>query len=191
MRSIVAIAGLAACAHTPDANLPAPNASPANAGQPADASSADPTDELWQRAAGIDAQVSEDLEQLEALEVFTVGELIGGDASQAFNCYDPCDGAESVVDDYEQRALALNELTEVAMADHSESDAECDMDAVDAHLDALRALQVVEVGEFVSQQAAPSPYCYNLPCPADEAAAQEVNCARANTLEALVDAVSE
>ncbi|MFT6163095.1 MAG: hypothetical protein ACJA00_005699 [Myxococcota bacterium] len=61
------------------------------------------------------------------------------------------------------------------------------MDAIGTHLDALRALQVVEVGEFVSQEAAPSPYCYNTPCADDVAAAEDVNCARASTLAEIVE----
>lgn len=183
MRSIIAIAGLAACAHSPEATVPEATSPDVEVNE-----TDNNGEDAMQRAAAIDAQVTTDLERLDGLEVFEVGELVGGDASQAFNCYGPCEGADAIVDDYEQRAQALHELTEVAMA---ETDAAtCDLDQVDTHLDALRALQVVEVGEFVSQQAAPSPYCYNLPCPADEAAAQEVNCARANTLAGLVERTS-
>jgi len=179
MRSIIAVGTLStlgACAHSPESNPSATTEPETDALAENDPSAQ--AEGLVERAAALDEQVAADLERLDALQLFDVGELVGGDASEAFHCYGPCEGAEAEVDDYAVRAQQLRDMVDLAESTQA-ADTECPMDEVDEALASLRGLEIVEVGQFVAEEAAASPYCYNLPCPEDEARAHETNCGRA------------
>ena len=62
---------------------------------------------------------------------------------------------------------------------------------VDANLNALRALELVEIGKLIRDEPANNPYCYNLPCPEDVEAAAVENEARAAQVENVALSVVE
>lgn len=177
MRTPLLLLAAGACAHPGESQLtPEPDPTPAAA----DTSEGT----LIDQARALDDRVAEAREALAALELFEVGELVGGNADQAFSCYGECPDAAEQVAAYEARTEALEEL--VTRAEQTAAEAEdCAIEEVEEHLDMLRGLQIVEVGRFVSEQAEPSPYCYNLPCPEDEQAAHEQNCARSARIAEL------
>jgi len=139
--------------------------------------------------------VDENLARLQALDLFEVGDLVVDMPAEATNCYGtkPCAGSEPAVS--AARSAAAERLAQ--FADTAETAVATPYDAyacgtrIDSNLDAVRALRIVEVGNFIRDQPANNPDCYNLPCPADQAAADAVNEARATDLESVALATSK
>lgn len=133
-----------------------------------------------------------DLDQLAALEVFAVGGLLARYPAGAMNCYGVCPGFEDEVAQANEvaceRLATLAEHVDAAIAANAavEPDA-CEQAAIEANLAALRALEIVEVGEFLAVVPQNNPMCYNVPCPADEQAAELATCERATKLARIVD----
>jgi hypothetical protein len=140
------------------------------------------------------AHVDENLARLQALDVFTVGQLVVDLPAEAHSCYGPCPGSQPAIDAAKTRAATrLAELADtaekvVSSAAVAVGPSTCETPAIDANLAALSALRIVGVSGLVVTQPANNPQCYNLPCPADKAAAQAANCARAGKLAAIVAA---
>jgi hypothetical protein len=135
------------------------------------------------------AAIDENLARLQALDVFEVGELMFEMPAEAINCYGPkpCAGSEAAVAAARgiaaERLVAFTDSVVAAAATPYDSYA-CDAN-VDTNLDALRALQVVEVGSFIRTEPVNNGNCYNLPCPADVEAANAANHTRAAKLESI------
>lgn len=132
------------------------------------------------------------LDQLAALEVFTVGGMLARYPIGALNCYGVCPQFEAEV--AQANAQASERLAELAehsaaaiQANATVEPGACEPEAIETNLAALRALEVVEVGEFLALVPNNNPNCYNVPCPEDEAAAEQGTCDRATTLARIVD----
>ena len=134
--------------------------------------------------------VDENLARLQALDVFTVGQLIVDLPAGAGSCYGPCPGAEAAIAVAKTRsATRLAELADAAeKAAASPLPDACAQPSVDANLAALSALHIVGVSGLIVTQPANNPHCYNLPCAEDKAAAQAATCARAGKLAAIAAA---
>ena len=133
--------------------------------------------------------VDENLARLQALQVFTVGQLIVDLPAGAMSCYGPCPGAEAAIAAAKTRsATRLAELADAAeTAAASPLPDACAQPTVDANLAALSALRIVGVSGLIVTQPVQSGNCYG-PCPADKAAAEAATCARAGKLAAIAAA---
>jgi hypothetical protein len=139
------------------------------------------------------AHVDENLARLQALDVFTVGQLVVDLPAAASACSGPCPGAEAAVNGARNRSASrLAELAARAeKAAASPLPDACAQPAVDANLAALSALRIVGVSGLIVTQPANNPQCYNTPCPADKAAAAAAaaaTCARAGKLASIAAA---
>ena len=175
-----ALAGLASCG-TGNAEQ---RADPANALDPMPADPVQPPSDPAARAA-VDS-IDENLERLRALGVFEVRDLIVERPAEAANCYGlPCgDSAPAPAALTTRAALRLASLADVAEGAFGSAYAptRC-IERVDQNLQALRALEIVEVGAFLSVEPASNRNCYSLPCISDIETANVVNEARAADLE--------
>jgi uncharacterized protein YceK len=137
--------------------------------------------------------VDESLARLRALEVFTVGAMQWQEPAEAFNCYGPCPGSEVAIARAQAagaaRLDAFTRAAEVAArdtaADHANA---CEPATIAANLDALRALRVVEVGDFLAAQPREAANCYGVVCPGEATRVRNESCARAEHLADIVDA---
>ncbi len=150
----------------------------------------DPTDLL----ARVDPQVAVDeiednLAQLEALNVFSVGQLLLDVPGEAFNCYGPCPDWEDEIAEAEEEAaarlavfadLALNASEDVAIPYTFPED------RIDDNLEALRDLEIVGIGALIEDTPEVTGNCYALPCPEEIAEAEDRNNHRAWQLQAIV-----
>jgi hypothetical protein len=194
-RMMVVVGALSGCGAAADVEPTATQAPPGHASAPATA----PTDSTLSAAPGLalpregPRTVDENLARLRSLEVFTVGQMVWEQPAEAFNCYGPCPGSEAVIARAEAAGAArLDAFTRAATAaarDASDDHAgACEPAAVDANLQALRALRVVEVQDFLAVQPRESSNCYGLVCPGETARARAETCARAEHLADIVDA---
>ncbi len=140
------------------------------------------------------AQEQADLDQLAALEVFSVGAMLARYPAGALGCYGVCPGLEDEVaqaNEVASERLALLSERAVAAVEASEAveAAAYEQAAIEANLASLRALEVIEVGEFLAVVPQNNPSCYNLPCPEDSAAAELATRERAANLARIVDAL--
>jgi hypothetical protein len=134
--------------------------------------------------------VADTLDRLRALDVVAVGELIVARPSNAGNCYGPC--PEDIAAATEEAAKRLTRLVDVAESAVLEVDpTACSPSAVAGHLDVLSGLAIVEVEGLITSEPANNPSCYNLPCGADLAVAEALNCEREAKLAAISDAIAE
>lgn len=138
------------------------------------------------------AEEQADLDQLAALEVFSVGGLLARYPVGAMNCYGVCPQFEAEVAEAneaagERLALLTGHVASALEANLAMEPDVCEQAAIDANLEVLRALEVVEVGEFLAVVPENNPFCYNLPCPEDEEAAAVATCDRATKLARIVD----
>jgi hypothetical protein len=135
--------------------------------------------------------VDANLTRLEDLEIFEVGELIVNAPAEAFNCYGPCPGFETAEADAKAesavRLAALVDIAEVA-AGLPIDEKDCDAATIDANLEALEALGIVEVGDLMVVEPKTSANCYNLPCQEDIDEAEALNSERAGKLANIVTA---
>lgn len=141
-------------------------------------------------SAELEAQIETDLASLRSLEAFEVGRLVMHLPEQATACYGlPCNDQDRALWDSERQAQGerLHDLVARALpaASHVAGTAP-DEATVSAALESLRSLEIVEVGALVQTTPANSPECYNLPCPADRAAADAAN-ARAEAVVVAID----
>ena len=132
------------------------------------------------------------LEILAELDVFEVGDLILDVPVEAFSCYGwPCpDWADEIAVAQEEASVRLAAFTEIALyaiSGVSSSDVFPE-DGIGEHLDTLRGLEVVEVGDLIEDEPEVTGNCYNLPCPEEIVAAEERNNERAWQLEAIANA---
>jgi hypothetical protein len=158
------------------------------------------TPETLPELSDVEAQALENidanLERLDALEVFEVGELIIDVPAGAYNCYGPCPGFETAEADAEvESALRL-----AAMADAAEASVidwtipnMCESEVIEANLEALEALDIVDVGDLLVAEPVASAHCYdgNPPaeggvCPKDISDAEAETCHRARRLASIV-----
>ncbi len=173
---------LAGCGGPSDGNLSNTPAEPG--GQTDDASSQQVNE----------AELLADLQRLSELRIVEVGQLVHNYPEGAMNCYGPCPGFEEEIaeEDFRQ-AARLSELVEIvnsAVTSTVELEA-CTVEVIDANLEALDSLDIVEVFGLVEEVPQNNPYCYNTPCPSDIEAANEVNRQRATALAAIVEEARE
>jgi len=138
--------------------------------------------------------VADELERLAQLNIVHVGALVHEYPEGAMNCYGPCPGFEDEIAEEDARqALRLQELVDI-MADAASVTLEsgsCSLEVIDENLAALDGLDIVEVFGLVEEVPQNNPYCYNLPCPEDIEAAEEINCQRATALASIVVEATE
>ena len=133
------------------------------------------------------AEVDANLARLASLDVFEVGQLLVQAPEGAYNCYGPCPEFEDEIAAARQdAAVRLASFTERAMA--AEPEAGDNPDPA-GDLAALRALQVVAIGELLETEPESNPRCYGFPCSEDIAAAEAHNDRRARKLAAIAAAV--
>lgn len=151
--------------------------------------------ELTDRFADIDPDVALDevdinLEILDDLDVFEVGGLILDVPAEAFSCYGlPCpDWADEIAAAEQEASVRLAAFTEIAVdAIYGVSSAYPFPESrIGWHLDALRGLEVVEIGDLIEDEPEVTGNCYALPCPEEIAAAEARNNERAWQLESIV-----
>jgi hypothetical protein len=133
-----------------------------------------------------------DLDQLAALEVFAVGGLLARYPVGAMNCYGVCpqfedEVAQANVEAGERLATLVDHVGVALESEAAIEPGVCEQAAIDANLAALRALEIVEVGEFLAVVPQNNPNCYNVPCPQDIEAAELETCERATELARIVD----
>jgi len=140
------------------------------------------------------AAIDENLSRLRDLAIFEVGDLIVQLPAEATNCYGaPCPGSEpAILAARTEAAVRLENLADAAetAVDSAFVAYEC-LSRVDANLEALRQLSIVEVGTFIQSEPQNNPYCYNLPCTSDVEAANADNEARATELESIALAAEQ
>jgi hypothetical protein len=171
---MTAAGALAGCAGPADVSISAP-------GGP------DEIEEAVDRG-GSAKQAMDDLQMLRSLEIAEVGELLHQYPEGAFNCYGACPEFEDEIAAEDSRqAQRLSLLADIAFQKVTiEADeAFCGAEVIDDNLAALADLQIVEVFGLVEEVPQNNPYCYNLPCPDDIAAAEAINCQRATALAAI------
>jgi len=157
------------CSHNPDALGDV---------QPAD---------VYDGVQDIDANLS----RLAALDVFEVGDLVLVAPEGAFNCYGPCPGYENWEDEARLEAAArLGEFT--AAAERAAVDPEdYAQHEIEASLESLRNLQLVEIGDMIQSVAPPnSANAYSAPNEEDILTAMAENEARADRLQAIADSIN-
>jgi hypothetical protein len=187
--AVFAFVGLAGCnAHPGDAES-SPHkgsADPAGSGSPSLRVAVDGAVAL--------ANVDENLARLRDLDLFEVGELIVNLPSEATNCYGlPCPVAQEALQ--AARVHGAERLANLAGAAERATATPYSGYAcgtrIDVNLETLRSLEVVGIGAFVRILPENNPNCYNQPCPADIAAADARNEARAAELESIALAVQD
>ncbi|HCP46621.1 MAG TPA: hypothetical protein DIU15_11285 [Deltaproteobacteria bacterium] len=138
--------------------------------------------------------VAQELEILAQLNIVHVGALVRDYPEGAMNCYGPCPGFEDEIAEEDARqALRLQELVDIATEASSVTidSYSCSLEVIDDNLAALDGLDIVEVFGLVEEVPQNNPYCYNLPCPEDIEAAEEINCQRATALATIVAEATE
>jgi len=139
----------------------------------------------------VEQSIQQSLDRLEALSIVHVGRLVLDLPAEATSCYGlPCPGSEPAYNaERARQAPRLERLAKLAeaaagdpyLAQHDKSEA-------GAALDALTALQVIQVTGLIETKPANNPSCYNLPCGSDIAAADRENAARVTQVFGIVAA---
>jgi len=186
LSTIAMVSVLAACSSQP--STPAPQTPPQTAQQPG-APAASPGSQPATQTIDVDANLA----RLRALNVFQVNGLIEAIPEEA-NCYNlACPGKEKEFSDAKAAAaskLAVFTDAVVKAAALPAATEDTGADAIATNLSALRALQVVSVGELIVEQPKTSPNCYGLVCPGDQEAADDANHARAGKLANIAHALA-
>ena len=129
------------------------------------------------------ASVTADLAALDALELFEVHGLVYDHAEMPGSCYGACPGEAEAEAAYVGQATRLHRLVATAeRADQGEPCYTTAMDVVDSSLQAIDALEIVDIGAMQVAQPQSSANCYNQPCPDDIAAADAENEDRATRI---------
>lgn len=135
------------------------------------------------------ARVDENLERLRALDVFEVGGLLVRLPEEAVSCHGACPGAEPAIRAAEEEAaLRLADLAAVAELAAGEPGSYLCTELVDENLDALRALEIVEIHGLVAAAPEGALSGYELPCRQDIAAAKAIHEERAAALDSIARA---
>jgi hypothetical protein len=126
--------------------------------------------------AQVDAAIDASLQRLRALQVYDVERLVLDVPGDDGACYGlPCPGPTTDAARARQEPR-LARLATLAEAVHARTDLPAHtLDETAAAAAALSALRIVQVTRLVEVQPKSSPECYNLPCPGDEATAQQQN----------------
>ena len=130
--------------------------------------------------------VSEDLAALDALQLVEVRGLV---VDQPCSIYVACPDDEQRMARYVEQAERLHALVDLAEDDVDEL-GPCyttASDIVERSVAAIEALQIVDLGELLLEEAAPEPNCYNLPCADELARVDEINERRALILYHLAE----
>jgi hypothetical protein len=139
------------------------------------------------------SKIWEHVHTLQGLQIVQVSDVVVDLPNEALCAYawTACAGFEDVVDDalreVAPRLDALAHNAEVAANSIAVTPTNTCADAVvDANLDDLSDLEIINVGDLMV--AIPERNCpYGLPCEEDIIAAQELTCERAATLDRLVE----
>jgi hypothetical protein len=133
----------------------------------------------------------DDLKRLEQLRIVDIGDLVHNYPEGAMNCYGPCPGFEDEIAAEDARQAArLAELVEIATDAATQltiEDGSFNLEVIDQNLAALDGLDIVQVFGLIEEVPQNNPYCYNLPCPSDIEAADEINRQRAAALANIVE----
>ena len=142
-------------------------------------------------AQQVEQSIQLSLDRLQTLHIVYVGRLVLDLPAEATACYGlPCPGSEGAYNaERARQAPRLERLAKLAeaaagdpyLAPHDKSEAS-------AALDALAALQVIQVTGLVETKPANNPQCYNLPCGSDIAAADRENASRVTQVFGIVSA---
>jgi hypothetical protein len=145
------------------------------------------------------AQIDSNLARLRDLSVLRVGHLVEHAPASALQCYNlPCnDDDRRVVE--AARVVAAERLAEFThrvaklepASGTSVEAAVCAPGTIDANLERLSGLGIIEVEGLVRIEPATSPECYNLVCPSDQQRADQATCDNAATLASIVAATGD
>jgi hypothetical protein len=132
-----------------------------------------------------ESDTDRDLERLRALGMFEVRYLVVDQTGEPGACGDDCSGtAPASLNARVARRLAkLAVMAEMAAASLPRDPSA--IDRVEANLELLRSLEIVDVGDFMRKQPSNNPLCNDTPCQSDIEAAEAENEANAATLEAI------
>jgi hypothetical protein len=130
--------------------------------------------------AEVDASITQSFDRLRALQVFSSERLVMNLPAEATACYGaPCDKEKWQPAIDAERARQAPRLSKLAdLTEAATRDASLTPRAIyDSELavQALAALQIVEVDSLVQVQPQNNADCYNLPCPSDQKEADRVN----------------
>jgi hypothetical protein len=173
--------GVAGCGLPQEGKAPqavgAPEASPA-------IENARPQVQIKSSKAAVDASIKDSLDRLNSLQLFSVDGLVLKLPAQASECYGiPCPGDKVGQAEYDaERARQASRLAKLAALAGRCSNSLCydrAPESADQAVQALNALQIVQVGSLIAAQPANNPDCYNLPCQSDKDAAAAENQRRA------------
>ena len=131
-------------------------------------------------------EVDADLATLRNLDAFEIHGMITPQTASTGFCYGPC--ADEVAA-YIDQAARLADLADDAV--ETADSANDPVGDVTEHLDALAGLEIVYVGDLIVDEAVPSPYCYNLVCPGDQAAVDETNAERRARVAKLAELAAD
>lgn len=133
--------------------------------------------------------VGHDLQRLRDLELFEVGDLVAQTPLGRINCYVCPEPTDETVADWAAAADRLSAFVDIAETaiDSPAGPAACEVDAVDANLQFIADLDIVEVGGLLVVEPESSANCYNLPCADDILAAEEATCDRARAVAAIAE----
>lgn len=154
----------------------------------APSTSAAPTTAPAAAPAPASTSPADSLAALRALNVIDVGGLIEDIPAEATQCYGPCPGYEKTI--AEARARSQQRLARLAAVASNLPPAAtdpqtCQPAAIEANLNTLRNLRIVEVKSFMAVQPVVTGHCYTAPCPAERERARAQTCERAATLASL------
>jgi len=137
------------------------------------------------------AQMNADLDALADLEIFEVSEMVITSDMMPGICYGPCSDDDERKQRFIDQAQRLHDLVELADDDldtlGSGPEDAGEPEIIEDSLDAIDALDILVVGDFLEEEAESSPYCYNLPCPEEIERVEALNEARAQSLWHLAD----
>jgi hypothetical protein len=139
----------------------------------------------------VEQSIQQSLDRLEALSIVHVGRLVLDLPAEATSCYGlpPCPGAEEPYRvERARQAPRVAHLASIAEAMRDRYVVPHDKSEAGAALEALAALNVVQVTGLVEAKPANNPECYNLPCGSDIEAADRENAKRVGQVFAIVAA---
>ena len=144
----------------------------------------------------VEASIEASFSRLAALDIVEAATLVSALPAEATSCYNlPCPDSKWVQPYQDERAkqaprlAKLVELAESVAADPTI--APRDSSQAQAALDALAGLEIINAETLVEVKPANNPECYNLPCPADKAAADATNGKHVADVFAIVDAAKK
>lgn len=134
--------------------------------------------------AKLTADVQQSLDRLDALQLFTVDRLVLKLPVNTADCYGVCpsENASSAHDaELARQAARLAKLVDQAAACNSGNCYIYTPDSAEEAVQAINALEIIQVRSLVVTQPQNNPSCYDLPCESDIQAANRENKRRAVT----------